>query len=84
MNTYQKNEPRGATLSSKCFKNRTLKQGKLNMISRFFKQSLCLHQNTRGVTMIIETNEKIVRCVDCDHTFVTDSIQEARNDHYFR
>ena len=54
----------------------TFNKGNLNVILSKVKQSLCRHKVTRGVTLVISTHKKIVRCKNCDAVFEVDSIQE--------
>jgi hypothetical protein len=53
----------------------TFDKGNINMILTKVKQGLCRHKVTRGITLVISTNKKIVRCKSCEAIFEMDSIQ---------
>lgn len=53
----------------------TFDKGNISMLLTKVKQGLCRHKVTRGVTLVIETNKKIVRCSSCNAVFETDSVQ---------
>ena len=38
------------------------------------KQMLCRHRVTRGVTLLIDTQEKVVQCRSCNLRFVAKSV----------
>ncbi|MCM8529033.1 MAG: hypothetical protein NE327_21095 [Lentisphaeraceae bacterium] len=52
----------------------TFDKGNISMILHKFKQTLCRHRHTRGVTLVIATNTKIVRCIHCEKLIQMESI----------
>ena len=64
-----------ASIPSKNAHNSTFDKGNLNVILNKVKQALCRHRHTRGVTMVVATDKKIVRCYDCGKLLELDSIQ---------
>ena len=53
----------------------TFDKGNISMLLTKIKQGLCRHKVTRGVTLVVETHKKIVRCRSCKAIFEVDSIQ---------